>query len=233
MSYISENLNSVRAEIKRTAEAFGRNPEDITLIAVTKTYGADLINESISSGVTDIGENRVQEVMEKYDSVKPVKWHLIGHLQKNKVKYIIDKAELIHSVESFDLAKEIDRQAKKIDKIQKVLIEVNVSGEESKFGVLPMECEKLCRDIAENFENVKIEGLMTVAPYTDDTQLLRNVFTGLRDLSAEIASKNIKNVDMNELSMGMTNDYQLAIECGATMVRVGTGIFGKRDYTNR
>ncbi len=233
MSYISENLNSVRAEIKRTAEAFGRNPEDITLIAVTKTYGADLINESISSGVTDIGENRVQEVMEKYDSVKPVKWHLIGHLQKNKVKYIIDKAELIHSVESFDLAKEIDRQAKKIDKIQKVLIEVNVSGEESKFGILPTECEKLCRDIAENFENVKIEGLMTVAPYTDDTGLLRNVFTGLRDLSAEIASKNIKNVDMNELSMGMTNDYQLAIECGATMVRVGTGIFGKRDYTNR
>ncbi len=233
MSYISENLSTVNAEIKRTAETFGRNPEDITLIAVTKTYGAELINESISAGVRDIGENRVQEVMEKYDSVKPVKWHLIGHLQKNKVKYIIDKAELIHSVESFDLAKEIDRQAKKIDKVQKILIEVNVSGEESKFGILPTECEKLCRDIAENFENVKIEGLMTVAPYTDDTQLLRNVFTGLRDLSAEIASKNIKNVDMNELSMGMTNDYPLAIECGATMVRVGTGIFGKRDYTNR
>lgn len=233
MSYISENLNSVRAEIKRTAEAFGRNPEDITLIAVTKTYGADLINESILAGVTDIGENRVQEVMEKYDSVKPAKWHLIGHLQKNKVKYIIDKAELIHSVESFDLAKEIDRQAKKIGKTQKILIEVNVSGEESKFGILPTECKKLCRDIAENFENVKIEGLMTVAPYTDDTGLLRNVFTGLRDLSAEIASRNIKNVDMNELSMGMTNDYPLAIECGATMVRVGTGIFGKRDYTNR
>lgn len=233
MSYISENLNNVKAEIKHTAEAFGRNPQDITLIAVTKTYGADLINESIDAGVMDIGENRVQEVMEKYDSVKPVKWHLIGHLQKNKVKYIIDKAELIHSVESFDLAKEIDRQAKKIGKIQRILIEVNVSGEESKFGILPTECEKLCRDIAENFENVKIEGLMTVAPYTDDTQLLRGVFTGLRDLSAQIAAQNIKNVEMNELSMGMTNDYPLAIECGATMVRVGTGIFGKRDYTNK
>ncbi len=232
MSYISENLSNVRAEIKRTAEAFGRNPQDITLIAVTKTYGADLINESIDAGALDIGENRVQEVMEKYDSVKPVKWHLIGHLQKNKVKYIIDKVELIHSVESFELAKEIDRQAKKSGKIQKILIEVNVSGEESKFGILPTECEKLCRDIAENFENVKIEGLMTVAPYTDDTDLLRNVFTGLRDLSAEIAAQNIENVDMNELSMGMTNDYPLAIECGATMVRVGTGIFGKRDYTN-
>lgn len=233
MSYISKNLDLVRAEIKQAAELCGRNPDSVKLIAVTKTYGPDIVNEAIDCGVLDIGENRVQEVVEKYPLVKPVKWHIIGHLQKNKVKYIIDKAELIHSVDSLELAKEIDKQAKKIGKVQKVLLEVNVSGEESKFGVLPEVCEKLCRDIAEGFENVKIEGLMTVAPYTDDQELLKNVFDGLRNLAEEIDKKAIENVDMTELSMGMTNDYPLAISCGATMVRVGTGIFGKRDYTNR
>ena len=233
MSYISENLALVNEEIKRVASKFGRNHEDIKLVAVTKTYGAYIINEAISCGVTDIGENRVQEVMEKYDSVKPVRWHIIGHLQKNKVKYIIDKAELIHSVDSFELAKEIDRQAKKIGKVQNVLLEVNVSGEESKFGVPPEACEDLCRQISEDFNNVKIQGLMTVAPYTQDEGLLRKVFEGLRDLASEISSKEIEKVDMTELSMGMTNDYPLAISCGATIVRVGTGIFGKRDYTNR
>lgn len=231
MSYINENLSSVRAEIKNAAERCGRNLESITLIAVSKTYGADVINEAIDCGVEDIGENRVQEVLEKYDSVKPVKWHIIGHLQKNKVKYIIDKAELIHSVESFELAKEIDRQAKKLGKIQKILLEVNVSGEESKFGIRPEECEGLCRQISAELGNVKIEGLMTVAPFTEDEVTLKNVFEGLRDLAQEISQKAIKNVDMKELSMGMTNDFPLAISCGATMVRVGTGIFGKRDYT--
>lgn len=231
MSYISENLNNVKAEIKHTAEAFGRNPQDITLIAVTKTYGADLINESIDAGVMDIGENRVQEVMEKFESVKPVCWHLIGHLQKNKVKYIIDKAELIHSVDSFDLAKEIDRQAKKHGKVQKILLEVNVSGEESKFGITPDECEELCRSISAEFENVKIKGLMTVAPFTDDEDLLVRVFDGMKKLAEDIKIQNIPGVSMDELSMGMTNDYALAIKHGATMVRVGTGIFGKRDYT--
>lgn len=233
MSYISENLALVNEEIKRSANIAGRNPEDIKLVAVTKTYGAYIINEAINCGVTDIGENRVQEVMEKYDSVKPVRWHIIGHLQKNKVKYIIDKAELIHSVDSFELAKEIDRQAKKIGKVQNVLLEVNVSGEESKFGISPEDCESLCRQISEDFDNVKIKGLMTVAPYTEDEGLLKNVFEGLRDLALQISKKEIENVDMAELSMGMTNDYPLAISCGATIVRVGTGIFGKRDYTNR
>ena len=223
----------VNEKIERSANLAGRNPEDIKLVAVTKTYGAYIINEAISCGVTDIGENRVQEVMEKYDDVKPVRWHIIGHLQKNKVKYIIDKAELIHSVDSFELAKEIDRQAKKIEKVQNVLIEVNISGEESKFGVLPEDCEDLCRQISESFDNVKIQGLMTVAPYTQDERLLRNVFEGLRDLASEISDNGIEKVDMTELSMGMTNDYPLAISCGATIVRVGTGIFGKRDYTNR
>ena len=232
MSYIKENLESVTAEIQKAALDCGRDPNTVKLIAVTKTYDENIINRAIECGVDDIGENRVQEVLEKYDKVNPVRWHIIGHLQKNKVKYIIDKAELIHSVDSFDLAKEIDKQAKKIGKVQKVLLEVNVSGEESKFGILPEICEDLCRQISESFENVKIEGLMTVAPYTDNADLLIGVFKGLRGLAEEISAKEIKNVDMRELSMGMTNDYKLAIKEGATMVRVGTGIFGKRDYTN-
>lgn len=232
MSYICENLKNVSLKIEETAKKCGKAGDSVKLIAVTKTYGADVINEAIGCGVSDIGENRVQEILEKYPAVKPVRWHLIGHLQKNKVKYIIDKVELIHSVDSFELAKEIDKQARKIDKVQKVLLEVNVSGEESKFGICADECEGLCRRISADLPFVKIEGLMTVAPYTEDTGLLENVFRGLKNLAEEISSKNIKNVDMKELSMGMTNDYTIAIECGSTMVRVGTGIFGKRDYTN-
>ena len=232
MSAISENLKEVTSNIKAELEACNRAENGARLIAVTKTYGVDMINEAIDCGVSDIGENRVQEILEKYDFVKPVRWHLIGHLQKNKVKYIIDKVELIHSVDSFELAKEINRQAQKHNKIQRILLEVNVSGEESKFGILPAECESLCQKIAQSFPNVKIEGLMTVAPFTDDQTVLKNVFDGLKALSEQIAEKQIENVDMCELSMGMTNDYCLAIRSGSTMVRVGTGIFGKRDYTN-
>ena len=137
MSYIAENLESIRKGIKDAAESAGRSVADVKLIAVTKTYGVDVINEAIDCGVTDIGENRVQEIMEKYDHVKPVRWHLIGHLQKNKVKYIINKVSLIHSVDSFGLAEEINKQAAKIDKVQDILIQVNVSGEERKFGFSP------------------------------------------------------------------------------------------------
>ncbi len=230
MSYVENNLAEVREKIRASADENGRNVNDVTLIAVTKTYGVDVINEAIDCGVTDIGENRVQEIMEKYESVKPVRWHLIGHLQKNKVKYIIDKVELIHSVDSFELAKEIDKHAKKHNKVQRILLEVNVSGEESKFGIKPGECEELCRNIAQ-LENVKIEGLMTIAPFVDDQELLGTVFSGLKALAGEIDAAGIEGVEMKELSMGMTNDFPLAIAHGATMVRVGTGIFGKRDYT--
>lgn len=231
MSYIKENLESVASKIAFAAQECGRAREDVRLIAVTKTYGVDVINQAIDCGVTDIGENRVQEIMEKYESVKPVRWHLIGHLQKNKVKYIIDKVELIHSVDSFELAKEIDKHAKKINKVQRVLLEVNVSGEESKFGIRPQECEELCRRVSE-LENVKIEGLMTIAPFVDDEAVLAQVFEGLKELSERIGKLDIDRVDMTELSMGMTNDFPLAVKKGATMVRVGTGIFGKRNYTN-
>ncbi len=229
MSHIKENLESVKSGISEAAAQSGRRESDIRLIAVTKTYGTDAINEAIDCGVTDIGENRVQEILEKYESVKPVRWHLIGHLQKNKVKYIIDKVEMIHSVDSVELACEINRRAEKIDKVQKILIEVNVSGEESKFGVRAEECADICLAISE-LEHVKICGLMTVAPYTDDENTLREVFGGLKRLSLEIDAKNIDGVSMTELSMGMTNDYKLAAAEGSTMVRVGTGIFGARDY---
>lgn len=230
MSYIEKNLSEVEQKMKDAAKRCGRKPESVRLIAVTKTYGVDVINRAIDAGVTDIGENRVQEIMEKYNDVKPVTWHLIGHLQKNKVKYIIDKVELIHSVDSFELAKEIDRQAKKIDKIQRILLEVNVSGEESKFGMRPEECIENCRRIAE-LGNVKIEGLMTIAPFVEEKEILEKVFRGLKALALEIEKENIDAVSMKELSMGMTNDFPIAIENGATMVRVGTGIFGKRDYS--
>ena len=232
MANIAENLKEVAKNMEAAAKGCKRCAQDVRLIAVTKTHGVDVINEAIDLGVTDIGENRVQEILEKYDQVKPVRWHLIGHLQRNKVKYIIDKVHLIHSVDSFDLAKEIDRQAKKHGKVQDILLEVNVSGEESKFGLVPSDCAELCQRVSAELENVRIQGLMTVAPYTDDTELLRDVFQGLSALADEIRNKNIKNVCMKELSMGMTNDYPLAIECGATMVRVGSGIFGNRDYTN-
>ncbi len=230
MSFIKENLTGVCQQMKQATADCGRDVSDVRLVAVTKTYGVDLINEAIDYGVTDIGENRVQEIMEKYDKVKPVRWHLIGHLQKNKVKYIIDKVELIHSVDSFELAKEIDKHAKKIDKVQRILLEVNVSGEESKFGIRPEDCEELCQRISE-LENVKIEGLMTIAPFVDDEKILKDVFSGLKNLASDIGAKNIKNVDMTELSMGMTNDFPLAISQGSTIIRVGTGIFGKRNYT--
>ena len=232
MANIAENLKEVVENMATAAKDCERCAQDVRLIAVTKTHGVDVINEAIDLGVTDIGENRVQEILEKYDQVKPVRWHLIGHLQRNKVKYIIDKVHLIHSVDSFDLAKEIDRQAKKHGKVQDVLLEVNVSGEESKFGLIPTDCAKLCQRVSAELENVHIQGLMTVAPYTQDMELLREVFQGLSALAEEIRKKNIENVCMKELSMGMTNDYPLAIECGATMVRVGSGIFGNRDYTN-
>lgn len=230
MSYIRENLNSVTESIRKAEKKSGRPAGSVKLIAVTKTYGADAINEAIDCGVTDIGENRVQEIIEKYDRIKPVRWHLIGHLQKNKVKYIIDKVCLIHSVDSIELAREINRQAEKIGKVQDILVQVNVSGEESKFGIKPEECSALCRDIS-GMNNVRVKGLMTIAPFTEDESVLRNVFCGLQQLSAKISEEKNDNISMDELSMGMTHDFPLAIEAGATMVRVGTGIFGQRDYS--
>lgn len=227
---IKENLEEINEKIKIAAEKSGRKREDILLLGVTKTIDVERIKEMISCGVNSLGENKVQEVMDKYDAIgKGVDWHLIGHLQTNKVKYIVDKVKLIHSVDSLKLAEEIDKRAKQHNIIAEILIELNIAGEESKHGIKPEEAVELCEKIAK-LENVKIRGLMTVAPFVENPQENREYFAQMRKLFIDIRNKNIDNIDMTYLSMGMTNDYEVAIEEGANIVRIGTGIFGKRNY---
>lgn len=213
-------------------EKAGRNREDVTLIAVSKTKPVPMLEEIYAEGIRTFGENKVQELTEKYDQLPAdIKWHMIGHLQRNKVKYIVGKVSLIHSVDSYRLAEEINIQAKKHQVTVPILIEVNVAGEDTKFGVRPEETLRLVEEIA-SLENVRIQGLMTIAPFVEDPEENRVHFRRLKQLSVDIDSKNIDNVHMEILSMGMTNDYMVAIEEGATMVRVGTGIFGARNYAN-
>ncbi len=230
MCDIKTNLCEIRNKIKKAAELSGRKAEDITLIAVTKTYSPDAINEAIDCGVTDIGENKVQEIVEKYDKVKPVRWHLIGHLQTNKVKYIIDKVDMIHSVDSLRLMDEIDRQAKKHNIVMKILIQVNISGEESKFGISPDEIEEILQH-AGTLNNVKVCGLMTILPKLDSDISLRLHFVNIKRIYIDISSKKYNNIDMKYLSMGMSGDFELAIEEGSNMVRIGRAIFGERNYS--
>ena len=225
---VKDNYN--KNSIIETAKACGRNPDDITLIAVSKTKPLSDIEELIEIGVKDFGENKVQELCDKYENVStPVNFHLIGHLQTNKVKYVVDKACMIHSVDSVKLAKEIQKEAAKKDVICRILIEVNVAEEESKFGLKVSEVIPLIEEVS-SYPNIHIEGLMTIAPFVDDPEENRQYFHTLKQLSLDIKSKNIDNVSMNVLSMGMTNDYKIAIEEGSTMVRVGTAIFGARNY---
>lgn len=202
----------------------------MTLIAVSKTKPVSMIEELLPGGTRDFGENKVQELVDKYEVLpKDIHWHLIGHLQRNKVKYVVDKACLIHSVDSMRLAETISEEGVKKGVTVPVLIEVNVAGEESKFGVTLEETEGLVREIAK-LPSIQIKGLMTIAPYVEDPEENRVHFSRLKQLSVDIKNKNIDNVSMDVLSMGMTGDYQVAIEEGATMVRVGTGIFGERNY---
>lgn len=229
---IAENLAEVEKRITAAAEKSGRKREDITLIAVTKTHGADMMNEAINLGVTDIGENKPQEVRDKFNDVLPVKWHLIGHLQTNKVKYIIDKVCLIHSVDSIKLMDEIERQAEKHGISMDILIQVNISGEETKSGVSADEVEELLVH-AGTLNHVKVKGLMTVAPKTDNSVTNVLHFDNIRRLFVDIMQKKYDNVNMLYLSMGMSGDYETAIECGANMVRVGSAIFGERDYSRK
>ena len=227
---VKDNYNYIKNSIIETAKACGRNPDDITLIAVSKTKPLSDIEELIEIGVKDFGENKVQELCDKYENVStPVNFHLIGHLQTNKVKYVVDKACMIHSVDSVKLAKEIQKEAAKKDVICRILIEVNVAEEESKFGLKVSEVIPLIEEVS-SYPNIHIEGLMTIAPFVDDSEENRQYFHTLKQLSLDIKSKNIDNVSMNVLSMGMTNDYKIAIEEGSTMVRVGTAIFGARNY---
>ncbi len=229
---IRENLEEVERCIAAAAERSGRKREDILLVAVTKTHPADMMNEAIRLGVTDIGENKPQEVRDKYADVLPVKWHLIGHLQTNKVKYVIDKVCLIHSVDSVKLMDEIERQAEKHDVIMDILIQVNISGEETKSGVSADEVEELLLH-AGTLKRVKVKGLMTIAPKTDDSVTNTLHFDNMRQLFIDIQKKKYDNVSMKYLSMGMSGDYETAIECGANIVRVGSAIFGERDYSHK
>ena len=227
---LKNNLEQVKSNIKAACERSGRNYEDVTLIAVSKTKPLSDIEELITYGATEFGENKVQELTDKYENVSTkVNWHLIGHLQTNKVKYIVDKATLIHSVDSVRLASEIEKEANKKGVIANILIQVNIAHEDTKFGINENEIYDLINEI-KNFEHIKIKGLMTIAPFVENPEENRIHFRNLYQLLLDIKSKNIDNIDMSILSMGMTNDYEIAIEEGATMVRVGTGIFGERNY---
>lgn len=227
---IKENLAEVERRISEAAERSGRKREDITFIAVTKTHPAEMMNEAISLGVTDIGENKPQEVRDKYADVLPAKWHLIGHLQTNKVKYIIDKVCLIHSVDSIKLMDEIERQAAKHDLTMDILIQVNISGEETKSGVSPEEVYTLLKHAGE-LSHVKVKGLMTIAPKSDNPVENSLHFDNMRKLFVDISRNVCDNVNMQYLSMGMSGDYETAIECGANMVRIGSAVFGARNYS--
>jgi hypothetical protein len=226
---ISENLLKVQENINNALIRAGRK-DDVTLITVTKTVDVQRINEAIKAGAKNLGENRVQEVMDKFDKINDkVNWHMIGHLQTNKVKYIIDKVCLIHSLDRISLAKEIDKRAKEKNIIKDVLLEVNIGEEESKFGLKKEEVVPFVESIL-NFENLRIKGLMTVAPFSEKPEDVRYVFRELKKLGENIESRHYENVEMKFYSMGMTNDYEIAIEEGSNMVRIGTGIFGKRVY---
>lgn len=227
---IKENIEAVQANIEAACQKAGRDPKEVTLIAVSKTKPLSDIEEAIDCGMMEFGENKVQELVDKIEHVsRPVHWHLIGHLQTNKVKYIADKGLLIHSVDSIKLAKEIQKEAVKKQADCDILLEVNVAREESKFG---FTCEEVPDAVAEiaQLSNVHIQGLMTIAPFVENPEDNRVIFAKLHKLLLDIKSRNIDNVNMNVLSMGMTNDYMVAVEEGATMVRVGTGIFGARNY---
>ena len=232
MEFMKQNLAEVEKNICNACKRAGRERSEVTLIAVSKTKPVEMLEACIENGITVFGENKVQELCGKYEVLpKDLHWHLIGHLQRNKVKYITDKAELIHSVDSMRLAEAISEDAVKKGVNVDILIEVNVAQEDSKFGVKTEETENLIRQIA-LLPNIFVKGLMTIAPYTEVSEENRPIFRTLKQLAVDIDSKNIDNVSMNILSMGMTGDYEVAIEEGATMIRVGTGIFGERDYKN-
>lgn len=227
---LKENLVTVENKVAEACKRVGRDRSEVTLIAVSKTKPVEMLQEIYAEGIRDFGENKVQEMCEKMDQMPAdIKWHMIGHLQRNKVKYIVGRTELIHSVDTYRLAEEINIHAKKKNITVPILVEVNIANEESKFGISAEETILLVEDISK-LENVRIKGLMTIAPYVVDAEENRLYFRKIKQLSVDITNKNIDNVSMEILSMGMTGDYEVAIEEGATMVRVGTGIFGERNY---
>ena len=228
---LKENLKKVEENISKACEKAGRKREEVTLIAVSKTKPAEMIREIYDQGIRTFGENKVQEIMDKYDHLPgDIRWQMIGHLQRNKVKYIVDKVDMIHSVDSYRLAQTIETEAAKKNVTVSVLLEVNVAEEESKFGLKMDEVLPLVQQISE-LPHVQVKGLMTIAPFVSNPEDNREIFRKLKKLSVDIEAKNINNTTMSVLSMGMTGDYMVAVQEGATMVRVGTGIFGERDYS--
>jgi pyridoxal phosphate enzyme (YggS family) len=226
--FISENVSAIKARIRAAAIRSGRNPESIKIIGVSKTVDADRIKEAFDCGITDFGENRVQELCKKHDILNiECNWHLIGHLQTNKVKYIMDKVSLIHSLDSIELATEIQKRAERANRLIDVLVQVNVAAEDTKFGISPDEAVSFIRKASE-MGNIRVKGLMTIAPMTPNAEEIRWVFADLRKLLIDIEQENIDNVSMDYLSMGMSNDFEVAIEEGSNMVRIGTSLFGKR-----
>ena len=224
---VRKNLAVVREQIKNASIAFGRNPDDVTLIGVSKTVDSDAINQSIAYELKDFGENRVQELQDKYDKVEGVRWHMIGQLQRNKVKYIVDKVSMIHSLDRLSLAKEINRQAERINRVVPVLIQVNPANEESKAGLPYDEVIPFIETIY-NLKNIKVMGLMLIAPMTEDTETVRPYFSMMKQLFDGIKQDDYPHIEMKHLSMGMSNDFETAIEEGSTMVRIGTAIFGRK-----
>ena len=227
---VKENLRAVEERVEEACRRAGRSREEVTLIAVSKTKPTSAIREVMEAGVVDFGENKVQEMCRKIEEIKePLHWHLIGHLQRNKVKYVVDKAYLIHSVDSLRLAEEIEKEAAKRNLVCPILVEINIGEEESKSGIRKEEAVALVKQIAA-LPHVKIKGLMCVPPVTEDPEESRPYFRQLSSLRKEIQAMELSGVEMKELSMGMTGDFEVAIEEGATFVRVGTAIFGARDY---
>lgn len=231
MSYLIKNLDIVTNDIKDACDKIGKSTDEVILIGVTKTVDIPVIQEAINIGITHVGENKPQELVRKYEAIgDKVKWHLIGTLQTNKVKYIVDKVHMIHSLDRKSLCDEIERRAQGINKVINCLVQVNISNEESKHGLSKEEVIPFIKDVSSNYNHIKIQGLMTMAPYYNNSDETRWVFRELKELSEQIKEINIENVDMNYLSMGMSNDFKIAIEEGSNMVRVGTSIFGERNY---
>lgn len=227
---IQDNIIAVEEKIRKSCERAGRDPKEVTLICVSKTKPMEMIQEAYEYGKRAFGENKAQEMRDKHDALpQDIEWHFIGHLQTNKVKYVVGRAALIHSVDSIRLAEAIEAESAKKDVISHVLIEVNVAQEDSKFGVKPEETLELIEKIAD-FPHIQIDGLMTIAPFVENPEENRPIFRQLKQLLVDINAKNTHNINMYVLSMGMTNDYEVAIEEGASYVRVGTGIFGARQY---
>ncbi len=227
---LEHNLREVEERITAACQRAGRKREEVTLIAVSKTKPIPMLQEIYDLGIRDFGENKVQELAEKHDAMaSDIRWHMIGHLQRNKVKQVIDKTVLIHSVDSLRLAEAIEAEAAKKDITVSILLEVNVAKEESKFGFSVEEVLPAIIEISK-LPHIRVEGLMTIAPYVENPEENRMIFSTLRKLAVDITNKNLDNINVSIISMGMTNDYEVAIEEGATMVRVGTGIFGERDY---